>query len=90
MVVPVRPGEVDQVVDADLGGVGLGEVEEGDVAEELLRGHLRIVLAPDQRPDLLDGQLVGLLVEGRALVLEGGVPGRVDGGEELKVTIYCL
>ena len=40
MVVPVRPGEVDQVVDADLGGVGLGEVEEGDVAEELLRGNL--------------------------------------------------
>ena len=49
-----------------------------------------MVLALDQRPDLLDGQLVRLLVEGRALVLEGGVPGRVDGGEELKVTICCF
>ena len=39
-IVPMGSVEVDQVVDADLGGVRLGEVEEGDVAEELLRGHL--------------------------------------------------
>ena len=52
-VVPMRSGEVDHVVDADLGGVGLGEVDEGDVAEELLGCNLGVLLALDQSPYLL-------------------------------------
>ena len=52
-VVPMGSVEVDQVVDADLGGVGLGEVDERDVAEELLGGYLGVVLALDQGPYLL-------------------------------------
>ena len=52
-VVPMGSVEVDHVVDADLGGVGLGEVEEGDVAEELVCGNLGVVLVLDQSLDLL-------------------------------------
>ena len=52
-IVPVWPCEVDLVVDSDLGGVGLGEVDEGDVAEELLGCNLGVLLALDQSPYLL-------------------------------------
>ena len=52
-IVPVWPCEVDLVVDSDLGGVGFGKVDEGDVAEKLLSSHLRVVLALDQGPYLL-------------------------------------
>ena len=36
-------------------------------------------------PPSLNSQLVGLLVECGALVLQRGVPGRVDGDEQLEV-----
>ena len=52
-IVPMGSVEVDQVVDADLGGVRLGEVEEGDVAQEPLGRHRGVVLASDQGPYLL-------------------------------------
>ena len=52
-IVPMGPVEVDQVVDTDLGGVGLGEVDEGDVTEELLGCNLGVVLTLDQGPYLL-------------------------------------
>ena len=38
-IVPVWPCEVDLVVDSYLCGVCLGEVDEGDVAEEFLCSH---------------------------------------------------
>ena len=52
-IVPMGSVEVDQVVDADLGGVRLGEVEEGDVAQEPLGRHRGVVFAPYQGPYLL-------------------------------------
>ena len=48
-IVPVWSVEVDQVVDADLGGVRLGEVEEGDVAQEPLGRHRGVVLMGQRR-----------------------------------------